>query len=225
MVVDFWADLVRAVPAAHAGAREGRATPATGRSSWPRSTPIATRRSPRATACRGIPAVKAFRDGRVATEFTGALPPAEVERFFDALVPSEADELVGQRRRGGAATGARARTPSRRGAYRPGAPAAATGRGGEALELVRETAAGLPRRGLGGPCRADAGWRRGAAAGLRGLGRGRPRGRAGAAADRACEASDPQRRDLIRRLMVAIFTELGADHPWRASIGAGWPPR
>jgi putative thioredoxin len=43
---------------------------------------------------RGIPAVKAFRDGRVAAEFTGAIPPAEVERFFDALVPSEVDELV-----------------------------------------------------------------------------------------------------------------------------------
>jgi putative thioredoxin len=43
---------------------------------------------------RGIPAVKAFRDGRVAAEFTGAIPPAEVERFFDRLVPSEADELA-----------------------------------------------------------------------------------------------------------------------------------
>src|SRR5207249_4462608 len=40
---------------------------------------------------QGIPAVKAFRDGQVASEFTGAIPPAEVERFFDALVPSEAE--------------------------------------------------------------------------------------------------------------------------------------
>jgi putative thioredoxin len=43
---------------------------------------------------QGIPAVKAFRDGVVADEFVGALPPAKVEAFFDSLVPSRADELL-----------------------------------------------------------------------------------------------------------------------------------
>ena len=43
---------------------------------------------------QGIPAVKAFRDGRVVDEFVGAVPPARVEEFFDGLVPSRADVLV-----------------------------------------------------------------------------------------------------------------------------------
>ncbi|MGC1165242.1 MAG: thioredoxin domain-containing protein, partial [Solirubrobacterales bacterium] len=43
---------------------------------------------------QGIPAVKAFRAGKVVGEFTGAVPPAKVEAFFDSLVPSKADELL-----------------------------------------------------------------------------------------------------------------------------------
>ncbi len=43
---------------------------------------------------QGIPAVKAFRDGDVVDEFTGAVPKAKVEAFFDSLLPSRADELL-----------------------------------------------------------------------------------------------------------------------------------
>jgi putative thioredoxin len=45
---------------------------------------------------QGIPAVKAFKDGKVVNEFTGAIPPPQVEAFFDTLVPSEADRLVAE---------------------------------------------------------------------------------------------------------------------------------
>jgi putative thioredoxin len=43
---------------------------------------------------QSIPAVKAFKDGKIVDEFLGAIPPAQVERFLDGLLPSEADGLV-----------------------------------------------------------------------------------------------------------------------------------
>jgi putative thioredoxin len=45
---------------------------------------------------QGIPAVKAFKDGAVASEFVGVQPPQMIDRFLDALIPSEADGLVAQ---------------------------------------------------------------------------------------------------------------------------------
>ncbi|RKQ87282.1 thioredoxin [Solirubrobacter pauli] len=45
---------------------------------------------------QSIPAVKAFKDGKVVEEFVGALPPAQVNRWLDGLVPSEAEALVAE---------------------------------------------------------------------------------------------------------------------------------
>ncbi|MBX9812514.1 MAG: co-chaperone YbbN [Burkholderiales bacterium] len=42
---------------------------------------------------RGIPNVKAFVDGKLADEFSGALPEAAVREFIDRLIPSPAEVL------------------------------------------------------------------------------------------------------------------------------------
>ena len=44
-------------------------------------------------AVRGIPSVKAFLNGEVIDEFSGALPEGEVRAFLDRLIPSPADAL------------------------------------------------------------------------------------------------------------------------------------
>ena len=98
---------------------------------------------------RGIPAVKAFRNGHVVDEFVGVRSPQAVGAFLDGLVgPSEAARL------------AEDEPPEIQAALDVGDHE-------RAFELLlREVA-----------------------------------------------TADPDRRDAIRRLMVALFAELGAEHP------------
>ncbi|HBY98685.1 MAG TPA: hypothetical protein DEP84_32850, partial [Chloroflexi bacterium] len=47
---------------------------------------------------QGIPAVKAFRDGRVVAEFVGAQPRPTVRKFIEQLLPNELDLKVAEGR-------------------------------------------------------------------------------------------------------------------------------
>jgi putative thioredoxin len=102
---------------------------------------------------RGIPAVKAFRNGQVVSEFTGAQPPQAVAAFLDGLLgPTAGERLIEELRERG---------------DRPEVLAALeAGDEERALELLLEEA----RTAVG------------------------------------------EERDAIRRLMVALFEELGQDN-------------
>jgi putative thioredoxin len=164
---------------------------------------------------QSIPAVKAFRDGKVVAEFVGAQPPAAIERFLDALLPSEADQLVSQ---GDEASLRRAveLEPSRADAAVPLARLLhARGASDEALRLLAEVPGSFAADGLA----ARIGLEQAAAAGAQpeladafsALDAGEHR----RALDLLLEAlpSSDGARDDIRRVVVGVLDELGVDDP------------
>ena len=93
VVVDFWADWCGPCKAL-SPALEAATASRQGKIELVKVDVDANQRLAALYRVQGIPAVKVFRDGAVVDEFTGALPPARVEAFFDRLVPSRADDLL-----------------------------------------------------------------------------------------------------------------------------------
>jgi putative thioredoxin len=165
---------------------------------------------------RGIPAVKAFRNGEVVAEFVGAQPAATVERFLDGLVPSQADALLSE----GDEQSLRDAL-----ALEPGRPDAVSalarlllerGELEAALELLEPIEGDFLAEGLAARARlalSRAGERYpGIGEALDQLSEGNVEDALEALAA-AIEITDEETRELIRKLMVGLFTELGADHP------------
>jgi putative thioredoxin len=157
---------------------------------------------------RGLPTVKAFSGGRVATEFTGAQPPQVVARFVDSLVPSEADALVES---GDEAALRRALEvePNHPVARRElGRLLLLRGDTDEALELLEGVQGDFVAAGLAARARLAGD------PGLESAFDAWDRGDHETALELLQSAlAEPERRDLVRQVMVAIFTDLGPEHP------------
>jgi putative thioredoxin len=160
---------------------------------------------------QGIPAVKAFRDGKVVDEFVGAQPPVQVARFLDGLVPSEADALV--------ATGgeddlrralelepnrADARLALARLLHQRGESAAA-------LELLANTTGSYAAEGLAARIRLEA--EPELADAFAALDAGEQQRGLDALIAAIAASEDSDRRDDLRRAVVGVLDELGAEHP------------
>ena len=154
VVVDFWAEWCGPCHAL-APVLEREVAARDGRLSLVKVDVDANPRLADEYGIRGIPAVKAFRNGRVVREFVGAQSPQSVGAFLDeVLAPSPGERLLAELRESG---------------ERPELLAALEAGGYEqALELLLAEVQ---------------------------------------------EEVDPERRDELRRLMVALFEELGPEHP------------
>ena len=160
---------------------------------------------------QGIPAVKAFRDGRVVAEFVGAQPAVMVSRFLDGLAPSKA-EVLAQQGDEASLRQALALEPGRADAALPLARILhQRGQRDEALQILDAVAGSFAATGLAARIRLENDGAPDLAPAFDAL----DAGQTDQALNLLIAAIRPSRpqRDDIRRIVVGILDELGPDTP------------
>jgi len=155
---------------------------------------------------QGIPAVKAFKDGAITAEFTGAIPPAQVAAFFDGLVPSEADRLAAADDMDSLRRALELDPGQRDAAVKLSRLLVSSGDPDGARAVLAPFEADFTASGL--LARLELGDDDEAAPALAAWDDGEHE-RALDILQAQIAVADPERTDLLRRVMVAIFTELG----------------
>lgn len=161
---------------------------------------------------QSIPAVRAFVDGEIAGSFDGLIPRPAIEAFFNNLVPSEVDRLIGE------GDEASLREALVRDAGRTDARIMlarilmADGRDDEALEVLKPASHDHGAQGLISRIRLAATDSPDIAAGLSALDRGDREVALTHLLD-AVRSSQGELRDRVRETMVGVFGELGDQHP------------
>lgn len=158
-----------------------------------------------------IPFVKGFRDGRSVAEFVGMQPRAAIDAFLNKVIPSQTDRLIAE---GDEASlrEAIAGEPSHIGARVALARLLfAEGRADEVTEVLEPVGFDATASGLMARARLYAVDQPDVQAGLAALDRGQTEQGLTHLLDAVRVA--PELRDDLRAAMLAVFAELGEQHP------------
>jgi putative thioredoxin len=166
---------------------------------------------------QSIPAVKAFKDGEVIEEFIGAIPPPAIEEFLNRIVPSEADRLAEQGDEESLRKALDLDPRNASAAIGLGRILLSRGETDQAAELLKPFPHDFVADGLAARAELESA-QNGAGpdtlqSAFAAWDEGKPDEALETLQDVLGGEQETSRKDLLRRVMVAIFTELGADHP------------